>query len=224
MQQAAANSPPNIWFGQILHFGALAALLPLVLYLWKFMGRPLPSVFWIAFLMPVLHQIFVWIAWRLELQSSTISKTIGFRAYLVIFFVLFGARFISLGLLAWLDRASLNMSEAPRVLITIVLTVLSVYAIYSVHRYFGLARAAGADHFEDRYRKIPFVKQGIFRFTSNGMYIYAFLVFWAIGVGFNSSAALIIAGFSHAYIWVHYFATEKPDMDYIYNSKSPNRE
>jgi len=169
--------------------------------------------------MPVLHQIFVWIAWRLELRSSTISKTIGFRVFFVIFFILFGARFMSLGLLAWLDRGSLNMSEVPRLFITIILAVPGLYAIYSVRRYFGLARAAGADHFEDRYRKIPLVKKGIFRFTSNGMYIYAFLSFWAIAVGFNSSAALLIAGFSHLYIWIHYFATERPDMDYIYNAK-----
>ena len=88
--------------------------------------------------------------------------------------------------------------------------------MYSVSRYFGMMRAAGADHFDPRYRDLPLVKEGIFRFTNNGMYIYAFLLFWAIAVGFNSSAALAVAVFSHAYIWVHFFATEKPDMDYLY--------
>jgi hypothetical protein len=42
-------------------------------------------------------------------------------------------------------------------------------------------------------------------------------VFW-IAVGFNSSAALAVAAFSHAYIWVHFYATEKPDMDFLYSS------
>ena len=100
--------------------------------------------------------------------------------------------------------------------------VPSAYAIYSVHKYFGLARAAGADHFDSRYRTMPLVKKGIFRFTENGMYIYAFLSFWAIAIGFNSSAALIVAAFSHAYIWVHYFATEKPDMDHLYAFEDTN--
>ena len=63
---------------------------------------------------------------------------------------------------------------------------------------------------------MPLVNQGIFRFTSNGMYVYAFMLFWAIAIGFNSSAALAVAAFSHLYIWVHFFATEKPDMDYLY--------
>ena len=49
------------------------------------------------------------------------------------------------------------------------------------------------------------------------MYVYAFLLFWAIAVGFNSSAALAVAAFSHAYIWVHFYATEKPDMDYLFS-------
>jgi len=74
------------------------------------------------------------------------------------------------------------MSIAPRVLITIGLSVLALYAIYSVHRYFGLKRAFGADHFEGRYRKILLVKKGVLRFTNNGMYVYAFLSFWAIAM------------------------------------------
>jgi len=48
------------------------------------------------------------------------------------------------------------------------------------------------------------------------MYVYAFLLFWAIGLIFSSKAALVIALFSHIYIWVHYYSTERPDMEYIY--------
>ncbi|MBW1863973.1 MAG: hypothetical protein JRJ02_16685 [Deltaproteobacteria bacterium] len=92
--------------------------------------------------------------------------------------------------------------------------------MYSAKRYFGMVRAAGADHFDPRYRDMPFVKEGIFRFTSNGMYLYAFLLFWAIAIGFNSITALTVAAFSHAYIWVHFYATEKPDMDFLYSLSS----
>ena len=136
----------------------------------------------------------------------------------VIFFVLFFGRFISLFALAWVDRGSLNLNVIPLTILTILLVLPGLYAMYSVRRYFGMTRAAGADHFDPRYRNMPLVKQGIFRFTSNGMYLYAFLLFWAIAVGFNSSAALTVAAFSHASIWAHYYGTEKPDMDFLYNS------
>ncbi|SVB52734.1 uncharacterized protein METZ01_LOCUS205588, partial [marine metagenome] len=29
--------------------------------------------------------------------------------------------------------------------------------------------------------------------------------------------AMIVACFQSVYVWVHYFGTEKPDMDYIYH-------
>ena len=31
--------------------------------------------------------------------------------------------------------------------------------------------------------------------------------------------ALVVALFSHAYIWVHYFCTDRPDMKLIYGSE-----
>jgi protein-S-isoprenylcysteine O-methyltransferase Ste14 len=142
--------------------------------------------------------------------------------YLVIFFVLFAGRFISLLTLAWVDRGSLQLPIILQVILTALCTAPGVYAMYSVWRYFGFARAAGADHFDPRYRDMPLVRQGIFRFTNNGMYLYAFLLFWAVTFAFNSLAATIAAGFSHAYIWVHFYATEKPDMEYLYPAL-PNR-
>ena len=211
-----AKTPPGIWVGQSLHFGSATALLALVWGAWEYLGEPFPAAFWIAIAFPVMHQIYVWLAWRLELRSSATSKAIGFRGYLVCFFLLFGSRFISLLALAWMDRGSLKLDVLPRTIVTTLLVALGTYAAYSVKRYFGMARAAGADHFDPRYRELPLVREGIFRFTSNGMYIYGFLLFWAIAVGFNSTAALTVAAFSHAYIGVHFYATEKSDMDFLY--------
>ena len=217
---SATNPPPDLWSGQVLHFVCLAILLSALSLAWTTLGRPFPIAFWTAVAFPVLHQVFVWLTWRLELRSSAISKTIGFEGYLAVFFTLFGGRFISLAVVAWLDRGSLNLNPVFQVLITAVLALPGLYAMYSVQRYFGMARAAGADHFEERYRNMPLVSEGIFRFTSNGMYLYAFFLFWAIAVACNSIAALVVAAFSHAYIWVHFFATEKPDMDFLYASKT----
>jgi hypothetical protein len=210
--------PPSLWVGQQIHFACLASLLILTWAIWSYLGKPFSAFFWCAIACPIVHQIYVWLAWRLELQSSAISKTIGFRGYVVFFFLLFASRFISLFVLAWIDRGSLKFHILPQIVVTVIFTVFGLYAMYSVKKYFGFIRAVGADHFDSRYRDIPFVKGGIFRFTSNGMYVYAFLLFWAIATGFNSSAALIVASFSHAYIWVHYFSTEKPDMNFIYTS------
>jgi protein-S-isoprenylcysteine O-methyltransferase Ste14 len=212
------NTPPSIWAGQPLHFACVAFLLALAWVVWTFLGEPFPIAYWMAVAFPVLHQIFVWLAWRFEFRSSLISNTIGLRGYLVTFFLLFGGRFITLAALAWLDRDSLQLQVLPQVVVTIILALLGIYAMYSVKRYFGMARAAGADHFNPQYRDMPLVREGIFRFTNNGMYFYAFLLFWAIAVGFNSTAALTVAAFSHAYIWVHFYATEKPDMDFLYAS------
>lgn len=220
---STTNPPPGLWSGQVLHFACLALLLAALVLAWTMLGRPFPIAFWTAAAFPVLHQIFVWLTWRLELRSSAISKTIGFGGYLAAFFVLFGGRFISLAVLAWLDRGSLNLDPVSQAVITTALALPGIYAMYSVQRYFGMARAAGADHFEEQYRHMPLVNEGIFRFTSNGMYLYAFLLFWAIAVGLNSAAAIVVAAFSHAYIGVHFFATEKPDMDFLYTSKIADR-
>ncbi|MGI9240890.1 MAG: methyltransferase, partial [Verrucomicrobiales bacterium] len=180
---------------------------------------PYAVAFWIAIALPIAHQIFVWLAWRLELQSTAVSGWLGFRGYLVCFFLLFGGRFLSLFVLAWLDRGSLGLPVLPRAVATAITVLPGVYAMYSVKRYFGMARAAGGDHFYQRFRDLPMVREGIFRFTSNGMYFYAFLLFWAVALGLNSAAALTVAAFSHTYIWVHFYATEKPDMDYLYGGE-----
>lgn len=208
--------PPSLWAGQLLHFICLVVLLAVLWLIWLWLNTPFPSVFWLAAFTPVAHQIYVWLTWRLELNFNSISRTLGFKGYVAGFFLLFGGRFLTLLLLAWLDRGSAGLSLPWTVILTLACALPGLYAMYSVNRYFGMTRAAGADHFDAKYRAMPLVNKGIFRFTNNGMYVYAFLLFWAIAFGFNSSAALAVAAFSHAYIWVHHFATERIDMAYLY--------
>jgi len=212
---------PGLWEGQLLHFTSLFALVLVVAFAWNELGNPHLAAFWIAVAFPVLHQVWAWLAWRIELKASAISNSIGFTGYLVIFYILFGGRFLSLIWLALLDRGSMGLSPSLAALLTLLLFLPGLYAMYSVRRYFGMSRAAGGDHFDQSFRDMPMVKEGIFRFTNNGMYLYAFLLFWAIAVGFGSTAALVVAAFSHAYIWVHFYATEKPDMAYLYGSGNP---
>ncbi|MEX0723031.1 MAG: hypothetical protein WD053_04105 [Gracilimonas sp.] len=102
------RNPPTIWTGQLLHAVSLAVLLPLVWIAWTLLQRPFPLVFWLTIAIPVVHQVYVWLAWRLELSSGATSKTIGFRGYVILFFLLFVGRFIALITLAWLDQGSLG--------------------------------------------------------------------------------------------------------------------
>lgn len=207
---------PGLGVGMAPHGAGLGILLASAWAAWIWLGRVHPIALGIAISIPVAHQVFVWLAWRLELRARSVSRTIGYPAYLAIFFVLLGARPVSILALAWLDHGTLGLEPVARGIVTGALLVPAAYAMYSVVRYFGLVRAAGADHFDPRYREMPLERRGIFRFTSNGMYTFAFLGLWAIATGFDSRAALIAAGFNHAYIWVHYVATERPDLRYLY--------
>ena len=63
-------SPPTLWAGQALHLAALAVLIAATAAVWTGLGEPHPGAFWTAVLIPVAHQVFVWLTWRLELRSQ----------------------------------------------------------------------------------------------------------------------------------------------------------
>jgi hypothetical protein len=209
------------------HFLWLAALLAAaaLLFNWtdasdgSLLGISTSGWFWITILTPVLHQIYVWLGWRAELGNQWFTRiwgANGIRIFGVVFIPLFAGRVIFLILLSISNANTLAIQTWLRILLAVVLVIPSIYLGYSVTKYFGLTRALGADHFDPAYRSMPMVKEGIFRFTKNGMYIYGFFILWAIGFALASKAALIAAGFNHLYIWVHYFTVEKPDMAVIY--------
>jgi len=51
------------------------------------------------------------------------------------------------------------------------------------------------------------------------MYVFGFLVLWIPGFVMFSKAALLVALFNQIYIWVHYYFTELPDINFIYGDK-----
>ena len=117
----------------------------------------------------MIHQVFVWLTWRLELKYALISKVFGFQLFLIIFFALFLLRFISLTLLGLADKGSLGIYPGYKLFLTIICLVPGLYAMYSVRRYFGLKRAAGGDQFDVQYQTMELATKGIFQFTRNGM-------------------------------------------------------
>lgn len=173
-----------------------------------------------AILSPIIHQIYVLLCWRSELHFKSISNLFGkfgFPLYKIGFAILIFSRMILIILLAISNRDTLSMNPAFTYILSGILFMLAAYLFYSVKRYFGIDRAFGLDHFKpEEVKKMPFANQGIFKYTSNGMYIYGFLILYIPGLLLQSEAAIIIAFFNHLYIWVHYFFTEKPDMKEIY--------
>ncbi len=224
--------PDGFFFkGQLLHAVLLVGLLVVALLLVDFQQLHdsewfgVTSYVWflIALATPIVHQLYVWLVWRSELCFGAVTRRFGRRGFLVyqaVFMVLLLCRPLSFLLLAISDHDTLAIGVPARVLMSVVLVVPALYTLYSVVRYFGITRAVGGDHFDPNYRDLPMVREGIFRFTSNAMYGVAFLLLWAVAIAFASRAALVVAMFSHAYIWVHYYCTERPDMRLIYGNRS----
>lgn len=187
----------------------------------SFLGLGAPAWFTLSLVEPILHQVYVWIVWRMELNDHAFSRTFGphsFDLYVVGFTILFVARPLVLIGLALASRGTLGLSPAFLYVLALFLALPAIYTFYSVAHYFGMRRAYGIDHFDPAYREMPLVKKGIFRFTSNAMYTYGFLILWVPGLVWASQAALIGALFQHLYIWVHFYATESPDMRAIYGA------
>jgi hypothetical protein len=220
---------PEAYFfrGQLAHALMAAALLVGACLLVDFdqlserqmLGISAQAWFVIALVVPIVHQVYVWLAWRSQLCYGTVTNWFGRRAFVIyqtVFMVLLLARPVSLTMLAIADHDSLALSVPIRIAVCTILGLPAAYGMYSVVRYFGMARAAGKDHFDESYRSKNLVKKGIFKYTSNAMYAVVFLGVWAIAIAGASWSALVAAGFSHAYIWVHYYCTERPDMKVIY--------
>ena len=178
---------------------------------------------WIAVAVPVLHQVTVALLWRAELYHQKMTEWFGdkaFSVFKVIFAILFISRPVTLILLGMSNMNTLLLDPTLAYALAIILFLPFAYTMYSVFNYFGIDRAYGIDHFDAVYRDKPFVKQGMFKYTDNAMYKFGFLILWAIALVFLSKAALLLAAFSHLYIWVHFYFTELPDMQYIYGPQT----
>jgi len=174
---------------------------------------------WLAIAVPVIHQVYVLLIWRLELYGRVFTRRLGlkraFALYAAGFSVLFAGRLIVIIFLAVSNRDTLHVDRSLAYAVAALMTPVVVYLFYSVRTYFTFERALGIDHFDPDYRK-PFVKRGIFRYTDNGMYVFGLMVLYLPGLLLLSEAALLAALFNHIYIWVHYYCTERPDMIEIY--------
>lgn len=184
-------------------------------------GLGTPFWYWLAAFIAIAHQVYVWLCWRAQLHAGVITRLLGqkgFGAYAAGFAALGVSRVLAVFALAIANRDTVPLDPVLLKAAALAALVPALYLFYSVKRYFTFTRAVGIDHFDPAWRTAPFVRQGIFRFTRNGMYLYGFLLMWVPGLWWGSAAALALAAFNHVYIWVHYYATELPDMARIYGA------
>jgi hypothetical protein len=175
--------------------------------------------FWLAVAIPVVHQVYVWLVWRLELYQGVFTKRYGlkraFQYYAIGFSILFVSRLISIIILANSNKDTLHINPIFAYVLAFLITPLVIFLFYSVKKYFTIERAYGVDHFDKTY-SVPYVKEGIFKYTDNGMYVFGLMILYLPGLLLQSEAAIVAAVFNHVYIWVHYYFTERPDMLEIY--------
>jgi hypothetical protein len=213
---------------QIQHLLLIIVLVPGALYLTApyldgslFWG--MPDRTWVNLLIAVvvMHHIYVWLVFRAQICYGLLSRIFGKVdiAVMGIFFIAFViARVLLLFAVGKSDFGSMSIPRSVQLIISVVLLVPFGYTMWSVKKFFGPGRAMIGDHFREKYRKIPLVRKGAFKYTSNAMYSFGFLGFWSIAFLCGSQAALALAIFQHAYIWVHMYCVEEPDMRIIHGS------
>ena len=181
-----------------------------------FLGISVKNWFLFSMMTPLIHQSCVWLCWRSELCWKIISRTIGFKVYVIIFFILAILRLSSIGL-CFADYGSWFTPGWMAWIVAILIFVPFVYTIYSIKKYFGFLRATGKDHFDPSYKNIPFEKRGIFKWSPNAMYVFAIGIPFSFAVATGSKSMFIVAIYTYICIWLHYFCTEKEDFKYIYD-------
>ncbi len=176
---------------------------------------------YIAMGVALFHQSMVAVVFRLQLHFDIMVQLFGNNAlkiWGVVFLPFLAARPITLLIAGLADAGSLGGDRNLQLVAGATLMIPAVWGMHSVLKYFTINRALGGDHFYDKYANMPMVDQGIFKYSSNAMYAFVFLGLWGIALLTGSWNALVLALFNHAYIWIHMYCTERPDMDVIYGA------
>ena len=221
-----ARSIRYLLAGQGLHAGAAVLLGATAWALARpaidggsFAGIDEATWFWATVGACVVHQAYTWLGFRGQLGWGVFTRAFGRRdttAFAAGFLPLLIARPLLIAAVGLADQGSLALPRWIGLLLGLGLLVPVGATAVSIRRHFGLERALGGDHFRRRYREMPLVTGGVYRWTPNAMYAFAFLGLWSIAFLLGSHVALVAALFQHAFVWAHYLGTERPDMRLIY--------
>lgn len=222
------TTPAQLLEGQAQHIGiailmtaGAVALLDQPAEAPRLLGLTARSWAIVSIAFALLHQIVVAAVFRLQLHYGTMSRMFGTRDMQVwrgIFLPLLVSRPLTVLLVALADPVPITGARLPEVLAGVALLGVAAWAIHSTVVHFTLPRALGGDHFRQEIADMPMVDKGAFAVTPNAMYGLAFLGLWGIALALGSWNALVVALFQHAYIWVHMYCTEAPDMRRLYTA------
>jgi hypothetical protein len=207
----------HLLIGALLYAGAVSLLNPGEGAVWG-----LTSLEWAvtSILLAIAHQIIVAVVFRLQLLYNGWQRLFGvydMKIWGAVFLIFLLARPFTVFMVGMSDAGSLNVSRVLTLSSGAIFLLVSLWALYSTVRHFTLKRAFGGDHFREEIRALPKVNGGVFDYTDNAMYGVAFLGLWGIALLCDSYSALVVACFQHAYIWVHMYTTEQPDMRRMYS-------
>ncbi|WP_299349607.1 methyltransferase [uncultured Shimia sp.] len=215
------GQPQHLAFAVLLTAGALYFLIPPVEgsgLLW------LDARQWavLSIALAIAHQVIVAFVFRTQLHLNLVSRLLGdddIRRWTLLFIPFLVLRPITVIMTGWADTVPIGLPPAVQWIVGAFLVALAIVTMHSVLKHFTIRRAVGGDHFRDEIAAMPMVREGMFKFTDNAMYGIVFGGLWGIALMFNSWNALVLALFQHAYIWVHMYCTEKPDMEWIYGTR-----
>jgi len=198
-------------------------LLSAVLYLYAVsIGE---KVFWVvaSAVTAGIHQGAVAVIWRSEIHGCSMTRIFGAKSFMIhgcLFFILLATR---LGSIVFASVNSPHTFSVPSILTefaALCISVLGLWTLWSVFKHFGVKRALGADHFFSEYKHKKFVRKGVFLYIPNSMYTFGTLLFLIPGLIFRSQIGFACGLFHYLAVWLHYWATELPDMEYIYGCRS----
>ena len=178
----------------------------------------------LSWLLAGAHQGWVGFFWRTQLHGGLIKKRLGGSGFVLfaVGFVLFGgSRMLMIIPIAASSARSVPIPGFVSLTLLVGTTPFILWGLFSVLFYFGLKRSFGTDHFDPAYRGGTLEKRGIFKYVPNAMYTVVLLAIYHPGLLFESTLGLIAAAAHHAFVWCHYFCTERPDMRHIYGRREP---
>ncbi|MEE9387511.1 MAG: PEMT/PEM2 methyltransferase family protein [Paracoccaceae bacterium] len=181
---------------------------------------------YIAMAIALFHQSMVAVVFRAQLHLNLMVRLFGDNALKIwgaMFLPFLALRPITVLIAGLADAGSLAGDRTLQLATGAILMIPAIWGMHSVIKHFTINRALGGDHFYDKYANMPMVTQGIFKYSSNAMYSFVFLGLWAIALLTGSWNAIVLALFNHAYIWVHMYCTEDPDMKIIYGDSRENQ-
>lgn len=173
----------------------------------------------VSILLAIVHQVIVAVGFRMQLHRNLLTRMFGdhdLKVWAMLFMPLLALRPLTIIATGCSDTVPISSHRGAEITLGILLLAPAVWGMHSTLTHFTLRRALGGDHFREEIRSLPPVTGGVFNYTENGMYGVVFLGLWGIAFLFGSWNALVVALFQHAYIWVHMYTTEAPDMRRLY--------